>query len=176
MAGTDDSRPRLGISSCLLGLKVRYNGADKRDALLIEALGDQVEWVAVCPEVEVGMGTPREPVQLVAGAGGVRMLTVNSRIDYTTAMTSWGERRLDELAGLHISGYVLKQNSPSCGKEGVAVFSADRRPLSSGRGLFADALLRRFPGLPIEQEDALCDVEAIETFLQRVRAYHQHHR
>jgi uncharacterized protein YbbK (DUF523 family) len=170
--GIDDgARPCVGISSCLLGQKVRYNGADKRDAVLLDALRERVEWVPVCPEVEVGMGTPREPVQLVRTAGAIRMLTVHSRVDHTPAMREWAEQRLDELARLGLAGYVLKKHSPSCGRESVPVFSADGRTLEAGSGLFAEALIRRFPGLPIEEEDALHDAAAIARFLARIREY-----
>ena len=167
-----DSRPRVGISACLLGEKVRYNGADKRDQVLLAVLGDRVEWVPVCPEVEVGMGTPREPVQLVKMVGGIRMLTVTTRIDFTEAMNAWAARRLDALAQLRLSGYVLKSRSPSCGLA-VATFSERGDPLPLARGLFADALLRRFPDLPVEEEDALHDPQAIEAFLRCVRRFHQ---
>ena len=166
-----EPRPRVGISSCLLGAKVRYNGADKRDAFLLDALTDRVEWVPVCPEVEVGMGTPREPVQLVRIGGGIRMLTVNTRIDHTASMTAWAEGKLEELARPQISGYVLKKHSPSCGKDAVPVFSPEGAPSSPDAGLFAAALRRRFPTLPVEEEDALHDLAACEAFLQRVRIY-----
>ena len=169
-----EARPRVGISSCLLGEKVRYNGADKRDAFLLDALGDHVEWVPVCPEVETGMGTPREPVYLVRASDGIRLLTVNTRVDYTAAMRAWAEPRLDELAAARISGYVLKKNSPSCGREGVAAFTVDGRPAGTESGLFAEVLRRRFPDLPIEEEDALHDASVCEAFLRRVRAYHGH--
>jgi uncharacterized protein YbbK (DUF523 family) len=103
----------------------------------------------------------------------VRMVTVHTRIDYTPAMTAWAERRIDELRQLQIAGYVLKKHSPSCGKEGVTLFSAESQPLATGAGLFAEALSRQFPGLPIEEEDALHDRAACDEFLRRVRAYRE---
>ena len=164
-------RPRVGISACLLGEKVRYDGGDKRDPALLDMLGPHVEWVPVCPEVEVGMGTPREPVHLVRLSDSVRMLTTQTRIDYTDAMASWAERRLDDLNHRRISGYILKKNSPSCGKDSVKVFEENGRLSANGRGLFTQALMQRFPGLPIEEEDRLHDPHAIQSFLERVLAY-----
>jgi uncharacterized protein YbbK (DUF523 family) len=167
----DDGVIRLGISACLLGHEVRYDGGHKRDSFLVDTFGKFVEWVPVCPEVEVGMGTPREPVHLVRGERGIRLLTVDTRIDYTDAMNGWAERRLDDLARQNISGYVLKKNSPSCGKAGVRVFAPDAPPSREGRGVFADALLRRFPGLPVQEEDELHDPLALQSFLDRVIQY-----
>jgi uncharacterized protein YbbK (DUF523 family) len=164
-------RPRVGISACLLGEKVRYNGGDKRDPVLLDALGQHVDWIAVCPEVEVGMGTPREPVQLVRVAGGLRVVTSETGVDYTDTMADWAERRLDDLARQGIAGYILKKSSPSCGTDAVMVFSDDAEPSPSGRGVFADALIRRFPGLPVEEEDRLHDPRALRDFVDRVRAY-----
>lgn len=161
----------MGISTCLLGEKVRYDGGDKRDPMLLESLGRYVEWVPVCPEVEVGMGTPREPVQLVRGERGIRLLTVDTRVDYTDSMSTWAERRLDDLERQKISGYILKKNSPSCGKAGVKVFAPDAPPSPAGRGLFADALLRRFPGLPVREEDELHDPQSLQAFLDSVSRY-----
>jgi uncharacterized protein YbbK (DUF523 family) len=166
-------RPRVGISTCLLGEKVRYDGGDKRDPILLEFLDRYVEWVPVCPEVEVGMGTPREPVQLVQGERGIRLLTVDSRIDYTDAMKAWAERRLEDLARQKISGYILKKNSPSCGKASVKVFAPGAVPSPTGRGLFAEALLRRLPGLPVREEDELHDPQTLQSFLDSVIRYRE---
>ena len=168
---TGDAPLRVGISSCLLGAGVRFDGGHKRNAFLADSFGRFVEWVPVCPEVEIGMGTPREPVQLVRRAGGVRLLTTHTGIDYTDAIAEWADRRLDDLAQQDISGYVLKKNSPSCGKESVKVFSENGESSATGRGLFANALLRRFPGLPIEEEDRLHDRQSIETFLDQIATY-----
>ena len=150
---------------------MRYDGGDKRDRTLLEVLGPRVEWVPVCPEVETGMGTPREPVHLVRHTGGVRLLTTDTRIDYTDLMTEWASRRLDDLARQRISGYILKKNSPSCGKDEVKVFSDGGEVSATGRGLFAAALLRRFPDLPVEEEDRLHSRQSIEGFLEKVAVY-----
>lgn len=164
-------RPRIGISACLLGDEVRFDGGHKRDPFLTDVLGPHVEWVRVCPEVEVGMGTPRETLRLVrATDGGVRMLTTRTNIDYTDSMRDWARSRLHALASENLSGYVLKKDSPSCGMERVKVYGGPV-PERTGRGLFADALLSRFPNLPVEEEGRLSDPRLRENFIERVFAY-----
>jgi uncharacterized protein YbgA (DUF1722 family)/uncharacterized protein YbbK (DUF523 family) len=163
-------KPRLGISSCLLGEEVRFDGGHKRDPFLTDVLSPHVEWVRVCPEVEVGMGTPRETLRLVrAEGGGIRMLTTRTGIDHTQAMNEWSKQRLDELAAERLSGYVLKKDSPSCGMERVKVYGGGM-PERSGRGLFAAALLARLPNLPVEEEGRLSDPRLRENFIERVFA------
>jgi FdhD protein len=165
-------RPRVGISACLLGDKVRYDGGDKRNRLLAESLGQVVEWVRVCPEVEVGMGTPREPVHLVRASGRVRIKTTETAIDYTPVMQEWAARRLEELERENLSGYVLKKNSPSCGPDAVPIYDGSTgERVGHGAGLYADALLRRFPTLPIEDEDRLSNRDVRESFVRRVFEY-----
>src|SRR6185369_3930997 len=120
-------RIRLGISACLIGDEVRHDGGHKRDTYLADVLGPLVEWVKVCPEVEIGMGTPREPIELVNESGPIRLLTVTTRIDYTASMTAFAASRADALAAEGLSGFILKSHSPSCGLIGVKVHSVDRR-------------------------------------------------
>jgi uncharacterized protein YbgA (DUF1722 family)/uncharacterized protein YbbK (DUF523 family) len=170
-------RPRIGISRCLLGEEVRYDGGHKRDPFLVERLGRFVEWIAVCPEVEVGMGTPREAIQLVASPDGVssgdqrvRLLGVRSRRDWTRDMDRWRRMRVRELARADLSGYVLKKDSPSCGLERVRVHG-DAGVSRTGRGLFAQALLDAFPNLPVEDEGRLHDPRLRDNFVERVFAY-----
>ena len=170
---------RVGISSCLLGAAVRYDGQHKRNDFLVDELGPLVEWVPVCPEVEVGMGVPRESVRLVRGAtGATRMLGNQTGDDWTARMEAFAARRVDELARLELSGYVLKSRSPSCGMEHVDLFSnrdPDNQPVRAGVGLFAAALLRRFPNLPVEEEGRLADPRLRENFIERLFAYHRLH-
>lgn len=165
-------RPRIGISSCLLGEEVRFDGGHKRDQFLTDVLAPHVEWVQVCPEVEVGMGTPRETLRLVrTGEGPVRMVTTRSGTDHTESMRQWSEGRVEQLSAEDLSGYVLKKDSPSCGMERVKVFSDTGMPQRSGRGLFAEVLLTRLPNLPIEEEGRLSDPHLRENFIERVFAY-----
>ena len=165
-------KPRLGISACLLGDQVRFDGGHKRDAFLTEVLSPHVEWVRVCPEVEVGMGTPRETLRLVRDpVGGIRMITTRTGVDHTDAMVAWARRRLEELARERLSGYVLKKDSPSCGMERVKVYDGGGPGERKGRGIFAEALINRFPGLPVEEEGRLLDPALRENFIERVFAF-----
>lgn len=165
-------KPRVGISACLLGDAVRFDGGHKRNPFLTEVLAPHVEWVRVCPEVEVGMGTPRETLRLMRDERGrLRLLTTRTGVDHTDAMVRWSAGRLDQLAGERLAGYVLKKDSPSCGMERVKVFGADGSPERKGRGIFAEALIARFPTLPVEEEGRLSDPSLRENFIERVFAF-----
>jgi len=164
---------RIGISSCLLGQNVRFDGGHKRDAFLVGTFGRFVEWVAVCPEVEMGLGTPRETLRLVRRGDDVRFVMPKSGTDHTDAMRAWAEKRLDQLGREDLSGYVLKKDSPSCGMERVRLYDENGVPARTGRGAFAEALLRRFPTLPVEEEGRLGDMKLRENFVKRVFAYHR---
>jgi uncharacterized protein YbgA (DUF1722 family)/uncharacterized protein YbbK (DUF523 family) len=166
------SRPiRVGVSSCLLGEAVRFDGGHKRDAFLTDTFGRFVEWVPVCPEVECGFGTPRESMRLVRAGDGIRLLTVKTGIDLTEQLEVYTRRRVPALAAEELSGYVLKKDSPSCGLERVKVYDGHGTPVKSGRGLFAAALVQRFPQLPVEEEGRLSDPRLRENFVERVFAY-----
>ena len=162
---------RVGVSSCLLGNAVRWDGGHKRDGFLLEALAPYVEWVPVCPEVEAGMGTPREPVKLARVAGELRVLGNESGEDWTRALRAFAARRVRSLEGAELCGYVLKARSPSCGLAGVEVWEANGPARRDGRGVFAAALLERFPLLPVEDESRLADASLREDWLERVFAY-----
>jgi uncharacterized protein YbbK (DUF523 family) len=150
--------PRVGVSACLLGDEVRYDGGHKRSATLVDLIGPQVELVRVCPEVEVGMGTPREPLQLVRNDRGLRMVSVRTAVDYTDRMNEWARERVRELECASLHGYVLKSGSPSCGLEGP--------------GLFATVLMHAMPDLPVIDEKRLDDVASRTEFMKRVIARH----
>ena len=168
------SKPRVGISACLLGQEVRYDGGHKRDAFLTDILGRYVEWVPVCPEVELGMGTPRPPIRLERRGGEIRLVMPSTGGDYTDAMRAYAERRADALAKLDLDGYILKKDSPSCGMERVEVHHGSGAPSNDGRGLFAAALIARLPDLPFEEEGGLRDPLLRESFVRRVFArYHR---
>jgi uncharacterized protein YbgA (DUF1722 family)/uncharacterized protein YbbK (DUF523 family) len=164
-------RLRLGISTCLLGENVRYDGGHKRNAFLMDTLGEYVTWVSVCPEVEIGMSTPRPPIRLERSNGdGVRLVMPDSGDDLTDRMTSYAERRVAALRDEHLSGYVLKSGSPSCGMERVRLYDANGVPSRDGVGLFADALLTHMPQLPVEEEGRLNDARLRENFITRIFA------
>ncbi|HSM94142.1 MAG TPA: DUF523 domain-containing protein [Anaeromyxobacteraceae bacterium] len=166
MAAPD--RPWIGISACLLGEAVRWDGRDKRSALLVDALGPRVEWIPVCPEVEVGMGVPREPIVLVGAPSAPRLQGASSGLDHTEAMRDWANRRVDALVALGIRGWVSKAGSPSCGPGGVPVWTVRGGAASApGAGLFAGLLRARLPHLPIADEGELSDARFREAFLAR---------
>ena len=172
--GTD--RIRVGVSSCLLGQQVRFDGQHKRDGFVVDELGPHVQWVPVCPEVEVGMGVPREPVRLVRARerDQVRMVGVTSGADWTARMERFAAARVRELEGEELAGFILKSKSPSCGMARVKLYDPARParvPESAGAGLFASALMARFPNLPVEEEGRLCDARLRENFIERLFAY-----
>jgi uncharacterized protein YbgA (DUF1722 family)/uncharacterized protein YbbK (DUF523 family) len=171
MNETKSAPIRIGVSACLLGEKVRFDGGHKRDPYLVESFGRYVEWVPVCPEVELGLGTPRETLRLVRISSDIRMIMPKTGTDHTDAMRAYAARRVRELAKEDLSGYILKKDSPSCGMERVRVFDAHGVPAKSGRGLFAEALLQHFPLLPFEEEGRLTDPRLRENFVERVFAY-----
>lgn len=161
----------IGISSCLLGEAVRYNGAHKRDSYINDVLGRFVEFAPVCPEVEVGMPVPRETIRLQRDSGAIRLVGSTSGEDHTKRMQTYSRRKARELAKKELSGYILKKDSPSCGMERVKVYEGSGRPSKSGQGLYAQQLMASFPELPFEEEGRLHDARLRENFLERVFAY-----
>jgi len=161
---------RIGISSCLLGDAVRFDGGHKRDHFLTQVLAPYVEWIRVCPEVEVGMGVPRETLRLVRINGDTRMITTRTGIDHTDSMRAYAVRRTRALASMDLRGYVLKKDSPSCGLDRVKVYG-EGGGARSGVGTYAEVLKARFPYLPIEEEGRLNDPILRENFIERVFAY-----
>jgi len=162
---------RIGISACLLGREVRYDGGHKRDRFLTDTFGRFVEWVPVCPEVEAGFGTPREAMRLVDDDGRLRLVTVKTAVDLTSQMEGFARRRVEQLAAENLSGYVLKKDSPSCGVDRVKVYNQHAVPSRSGQGLYAAALCARHPHLPVEEEGRLSDPRLRDNFVERVFAY-----
>ena len=161
-------KARVGVSACLLGDPVRYNGGHKRHAWLAEVFAREVELVPVCPEIEIGLGTPRETVDLVQVTDGIRLLTTHTRVDLTDRMRRHAAERVDALSLLPLSGYVLKADSPSCGRDGVHIVGGG----DEGRGAFAEVLMTRLPDLPVVDERTLDDPAGRAAFVARVRAYH----
>jgi uncharacterized protein YbgA (DUF1722 family)/uncharacterized protein YbbK (DUF523 family) len=171
---TEESFPiRIGISSCLLGEKVRFDAGHKKDVYLTDVLGKYFEWIPVCPELEVGMGVPRESVHLTGDPEAPRMVGVKSGHDWTERMAKFSERRVAQLAKLDLSGYILKSKSPSCGMERIRIYTDKGMPGGNGVGLFAKALLGAFPLLPVEEEGRLNDAGLRDNFIVRVFSYHR---
>jgi uncharacterized protein YbbK (DUF523 family) len=162
---------RIGVSACLLGQPVRYDGGDKYDVWVAKILAERFTLVPVCPEVEIGLGIPRETLRLVRDGGDLRLVASRSGADHSATMRRYAARRVRALGRLGLCGYVLKSNSPSCGLVGVPLHDRDGRLAGGGRGLFADELMRRLPSLPVEDEKHLQDPALRENFVTRVLAY-----
>ncbi len=150
--------PRIGISACLLGQNVRYDGGNKLDTWLRDELGKRVEWVPVCPETECGLGIPREPMELVGSPHAPRLVTVDTGVDLTDRMREWIQGRLDRISSLGLHGFVFKAKSPSCA-------------LAPQAGLFAAAVVARFPSLPACDELALRDQRKRDWFTRQAAAH-----
>jgi uncharacterized protein YbgA (DUF1722 family)/uncharacterized protein YbbK (DUF523 family) len=169
-----DEPIKIGVSSCLLGEQVRFDGGHKRSDFLVDTLGRFVEFVPVCPEMEIGLGVPRETLRLVRSgdaAREARLVTNKSGIDLTEKMNAYAERRVIALGRADLCGYVLKKDSPSCGVERVRVYGPSGMPSRDGSGLFAAALIHQYPSLPVEEEGRLNDPHLRENFVERVFAY-----
>ncbi|NCF10924.1 MAG: DUF1722 domain-containing protein [Gammaproteobacteria bacterium] len=164
---------RVGISSCLLGSEVRFDGGHKRDSYICGTLADWFEFVPVCPEFEAGLGLPRPPIRLVGDVERPRVVGVRKpELDVTVALEEHAADRVGSLTGL--SGYILKKDSPSCGMERVKVYpEAGGAGLRKGVGVFARALMARWPLLPVEEEGRLGDSVLRENFIQRVFVLHR---
>lgn len=166
-----EDKIRLGVSACLLGEKVRYDGGHKLDRYLTETLGTCVEWVPVCPEVECGLPIPRESLRLVGDPASPRLVTTRTREDMTDRMTRWARKRVQELEKEQLCGFVFKANSPSSGMERVRVYDANGVPHKVGSGVFARIFMEHFPTLPVEEEGRLHDPALRENFIERIFVY-----
>lgn len=166
------AKVKVGISSCLLGQAVRYDGGHKRSALCLDELARYFDFVPTCPEAGAGLGVPRPPMRLVGDAAAPRAVRIDRPgEDYNAALQRYAEARISELQEL--CGYIFIRNSPSCGLYGVPVYTADgSSSTANGRGLFAAALCRALPQLPVEEEGRLQDAFLRERFIERVLAYH----
>jgi uncharacterized protein YbgA (DUF1722 family)/uncharacterized protein YbbK (DUF523 family) len=170
----DSTEPiRVGVSSCLIGRKVRFDGGHKRDRYVTDVLGDWFEWVLVCPEVEIGLGTPRPTIRLEGDPEAPRLVEPKGGEDLTEKMRVYSERRVGELRDEELDGYILKRASPSCGMERVKVWSEGGMPAKTGVGIFAAVLLERWPNLPVEEEGRLNDPVLRENFIERVFCHHR---
>lgn len=165
----NEERIKIGISSCLLGQKVRWDGNHKQDRFLTDTLGQYVDYVPVCPEMECGMGVPREPVRLVGDALTPRLMTTRTHKDFTSQMKSWAEKRLLSLEKENLCGYIFKSDSPSSGMIRVKVYSEDgKSSAKNGVGIFARMFMDHFPRVPVEDDGRLHDENIRENFIERI--------
>ena len=162
---------RIGVSACLLGQNVRYDGGHQRDRYITDTLGRWFEWVPVCPEVEYGLPIPREAMRLVGDPETPRLITIRTRIDHTDGMLSWADKRLEALAAEDLCGFIFKSRSPSFGMAAVKVYPETGMAVKKGVGIFAGAFMRRFPLLPVEEDGRLNDPVLRENFIERIFVY-----
>ncbi len=163
-----DQPLRIGISSCLLGNTVRYDGGHKLDRFLRDTLGGYVEFVPVCPEVECGMPVPREAMRLTGAIDAPRLKTIRSGQDMTDQMLNWAGEKNNWLAEQNLCGFIFKSKSPSSGLQGVKVYSEKDMPQQKGVGVFTRAFTERFPLLPVEDDGRLHDPGLRENFIERI--------
>ncbi len=159
---------RLGISACLLGENVRYDGGHKLDRFLKETLGQYVEYVPVCPEVECGLPVPRESMHLEGDPESPRLVTSRTKQDMTERMVRWAKRRVMELEKEDLCGFIFKSNSPSSGMERVRVYNEKGMPVKKGVGIFAKIFMEHFPLLPVEEDGRLYDPKLRDNFIERI--------
>ena len=163
-----EKKIRLGISTCLLGEKVRLDGGHKWDRYLTDTLGQYVEYVPVCPEVECGLGVPRESMRLVGDPESPRLVTTRTHRDFTDRMVQWARKRVVELEKEDLCGFIFKSDSPSSGMERVKVYTEKGMPLKKGRGVFARTFMEHFPLIPVEEEGRLHDPKLRENFIESI--------
>jgi uncharacterized protein YbgA (DUF1722 family)/uncharacterized protein YbbK (DUF523 family) len=159
---------RIGVSKCLLGEPVRYDGQHKHDHFITDTLGRYFEFVGVCPEVECGLGVPRESMRLIGDPANPRLVTTRTKIDHTQRMQDWVARRVVELEKEALGGFIFKARSPSSGMENVKVYNDKGGVSGKAPGMFGKAFMAHFPNLPCEEEGRLNDPDLRENFIERV--------
>ncbi|MDR9501540.1 MAG: DUF523 and DUF1722 domain-containing protein [Desulfurivibrionaceae bacterium] len=161
---------KIGISACLLGEKVRYDGGHKHDRLITDFLGRFLEFTPVCPEVECGLGTPREAMHLVGNPDEPRLVTIKTGIDHTRRLQEWAIQKVRDLEKEGLHGFIFKSKSPSSGMERVKVYGEGRTVYHNGVGMFARAFMEHFPLLPVEEDGRLHDSALRENFIEAIFA------
>jgi len=159
---------KLGVSTCLLGENVRYDGGHKLDRFLTDTLGQYVQYVPVCPEVECGLGVPRESMHLEGDPDSPRLVTTRTKHDMTDPMVRWARKRVIDLEKEDLCGFIFKSDSPSSGMERVKVYNEKGMPVKKGIGMFARIFMEHFPLLPVEDEGRLHDPKLRENFIERI--------
>lgn len=168
LKGIGMEKIRIGISSCLLGNQVRYDGGHKLDRFLTDTLGKYIEYVPVCPEVECGLGIPRKHMHLKGTPDSPRLIITETGQDMTKCMVSWAQKRVVQLETEGLHGFIFKSASPSCGATKVKIYKEKNIPAEEGVGMFAGIFMKHFPLLPVEDEDHLHDSSVRKNFLKKV--------
>jgi uncharacterized protein YbgA (DUF1722 family)/uncharacterized protein YbbK (DUF523 family) len=166
----NNEKIRIGISECLLGHEVRYDGGHKHDGFLTGTLGRYVDYIPVCPEVEYGLSVPREAMRLEGDPERPRLVTIKTRVDHTEGMLAYAHRRTESLEGEKLCGFIFKSKSPSSGLERLKVYTASGAPVKKGVGVFAGVFKSHFPLIPVEEEGRLHDPLLRENFIERIFA------
>jgi uncharacterized protein YbbK (DUF523 family) len=161
-------RLKLGISSCLLGKKVRYDASHRLDSYIKNRIDKSVQWVAVCPEVECGLSVPREEMHLVGTPESARLVTRFSRIDHTDRLLKWSRKKLKELEKEKLQGFVFKSNSPSCGLKGVKIYNKESVFVKKGSGIFAKEFVKYFRFMPVIEDTQLHSYKKRKRFMEKV--------
>lgn len=162
---------KIGISACLIGKKVRYDGSHKHDHYLTDTLGRFIQWIPVCPEVEAGLPIPRKPMHLEGDLESPRIVLNKTREDITGTINKWIALKIKELKKDDLSGFIFKSSSPSCGIREIKVYDPQVKKTRMGKGIFALAFIKEFPNIPVEDEKALYNPHKRENFLERVVGY-----
>ena len=165
-----DQKIKIGVSSCLLGKEVRYNGGHSHERYVTDILGQHFTFIDVCPEVEAGFGIPRETMRLVGDPASPRLVTTKSKKDVTGRMRDWVKTRVGELEKEDLCGFIFKKGSPSSGMERVRVYSEKGMPSNRGSGFFARGFMEHFPLVPVEEDGRLNDAVLRENFIERIFA------
>ena len=163
-------KPRVGISPCLLGKKVRYDGGHRRNLYITDVLGQHFGWIPVCPEVECGLGIPREPMHLIGDQAKPRLVTISTGIDHTDGMMKWAEDKLLALEKEDLCGFIFKSKSPSSATRGVTIVSPSGVECGTGAGIFGGAFIKHFSLIPVIDDEQLGDPALREDFLEKVFA------
>ena len=162
---------KIGISTCLLGEKVRYDGGHKLDRYITDTLGNYFEWLPVCPEVEYGLPVPRESMHLIGDPASPRLVTVRTGVDHTEGMKKWAEDKLRQLEKEDLCGFIFKSRSPSSGIGGIKVYTLSGMPSNKGTGIFGGAFMRYFPLIPVIDDGRLHNPNLRENFIEQVLVY-----
>ncbi|MFQ5451052.1 MAG: DUF523 domain-containing protein [Nitrospinaceae bacterium] len=167
--------PRVGISGCLLGEEIRYDGGHRWHSGIARWIGPRVEWVSLCPETEVGLGVPREPIHMVGDPAQPRLIDSKTGRDWTRAMTEYSRQKIAVMKNLNLDGFIFKRSSPSCGLDAVKVYEDETLGewTRKGRGIFAHYFVLAFPNLPAVEEEVLSTRNGAKRFLDSVRRYHE---
>jgi len=162
---------KIGISSCLLGEKVRYDGGHKLDRYITDTLGHYFEWFPVCPEVEYGLPVPRESMHLIGDPASPRIVTIRTGVDHSEGMKKWAADKLTQIEKEDLCGFIFKSKSPSSGIGGIKVYTSSGIPSNKGTGIFGGAFMSYFPLIPVIDDGRLHNPNLRENFIEQVLVY-----